>query len=419
MPSRYQALTQERADLIAEAEGLRALEDLTAEQDTRYSAIAERLTALGREIERERVIEDAARALPSHPDANQEAARPQVPDGEERFGYQNLAAFAVDVRNACAPGGVRSERLQRLMAAPSGYLQESGADEGYMVPPAFRQEIWDLVFDDPDILGRISPEQTNSNAVELLADESTPWGTAGIQASWRAEGAQLTASKVATKLRQVRLHELYAFVLATGELLRDAPRLNDRLTRGAAEAIRWKISEAIMFGDGAGQPLGWMNAACLVSVNRAVANQIATADVLGMFSRLLMQGGSRNVVWFANPATIPQLYAMTSGQNNVWFPPQAGFAGAPGGFLLGKPVVLTDHAQTLGTKGDLQLVDLGGYYATQQSSDAQFDTSIHLFFDYNIQAFRWIFRFGGEPMLSAAVSPAKGSQTRSHFIALN
>src|SRR5581483_6981662 len=128
MPSRYQALTQERADLIAEAEGLRTLDDLTAEQDTRYNAIAERLTALGREIERERIIEDTLRALPSQADANQEAAAPQVAERAERFDYPNLAAFALDVRAACAPGGVRSERLQRLMAAPSGYMQESGAD---------------------------------------------------------------------------------------------------------------------------------------------------------------------------------------------------------------------------------------------------------------------------------------------------
>jgi len=418
MPNRYQALTQERADLIAEAQELRALDELTAEQDARYTAIADRLTALGPLIDRERLVDDHVRTLPSGQDANQAAAAPQD-SVVQRSGFQSIADFALDVMRACAPGGVRSERLTRMMAVPAGYLQETGADEGYMVPPEFRQQIWNLVFDDQDILGRIAPESTASNSVELLADESTPWGSAGVQASWRAEGAQMTASKVATKLRQVRLHELYAFVLATGELLRDAPRLNDRLTTGAAEAITWKISEAVMFGDGAGQPLGWMNSGSLISVNRAVANQIATADVLGMFSRLLTQGGSRNVIWLANPSTIPQLYAMVSGQNNVWFPPQAGFAGAPGGFLLGKPVVLTDHAQTLGTKGDLQLVDLGGYYAAQQASSPQFDTSIHLFFDYNIQAFRWIFRFGGEPMLSAPVTPAKGAATRSHFIALN
>jgi hypothetical protein len=35
-----------------------------------------------------------------------------------------------------------------------------------------------------------------------------------------------------------------------------------------------------------------------------------------------------------------------------------------------------------------------------------------------LTAFRWLFRLGGQPFLSAPVTPAQGSNTRSHFIAL-
>jgi hypothetical protein len=86
----------------------------------------------------------------------------------------------------------------------------------------------------------------------------------------------------------------------------------------------------------------------------------------------------------------------------------------------------SEHAQTLGTKGDVQLVNPFGYYATvKQSGDGgeglpglEFAQSIHLYFDYNLTAFRWTFRLGGQPYLSAAISPAKGSNTKSHFVTL-
>ena len=49
-----------------------------------------------------------------------------------------------------------------------------------------------------------------------------------------------------------------------------------------------------------------------------------------------------------------------------------------------------------------------GYYALQKGQ-TKLDSSIHLYFDYAIQAFRWIVRFGGQPFLSAAVAVGTGS----------
>lgn len=99
----------------------------------------------------------------------------------------------------------------------------------------------------------------------------------------------------------------------------------------------------------------------------------------------------------------------------------AGFRDAPpeGGFLLGRPVKVLEPCQTVGDKGDIHFVNPRGYYAITKSTAPEFASSMHLFFDYNVEAFRWIFRLGGQPFLSAAVSPAKGSSTRSHFVVLD
>jgi HK97 family phage major capsid protein len=230
----------------------------------------------------------------------------------------------------------------------------------------------------------------------------------------------MTPSKLDTKTVQCRVQELYAFVLATGELLDDAPRLNDRLAVKAPAAIRWKLVESFMFGTGAGQPLGWahVNYAGRLLITRTTATQVKPDDFVNMFARLLVSDGPDRSFWVVNRDTLPDIILKSIvGNIPVWMPP-SGLAGAPQGTILGRPLFYSEHCQTKGTAGDVQFVNPDGYYALQRGP-AKFDVSIHLFFDQNISAFRWMFRFGGQPLLSAAVSPAKGSNTKSHFVILN
>lgn len=337
-----------------------------------------------------------------------------------------MGEYALAVRSACMPGGRIDSRLVDgglmpaggLMAAPTNVHKETGTEEGAMVPPVVSQAIWALVFNDP-LMQLLTIEPTAGNIVELLADETTPWGATGVLARWRSEESQMTPSKLDTNLRQVRLHQLYAFVLASEELLEDAPRLTDRLNVKAPAAIRWKVMEAFMWGTGAGQPLGWAHAsyAGKVSQARATGSQVKPDDLVKMFARLLVQDGPDRSFWTANRDTLPELILRSIiGNIPIWMPP-TGLAGAPNGTILGRPLFYSEHNATLGDAGDVQLVNPDGYYATQRGP-ARMDSSIHLYFDYAITAFRWLFRFGGQPLLSGAVTPAKGASSKSHFIRL-
>ncbi len=429
--NRYKALLDERAGLIAEDKAIfetaeKDGRDLTDDEKRRDDEINSRLEAIKGELAREERRREWERTVePVRDPQGQARARGLTPlDGPDpKGGFAHLADFALAVVQACRPGGRVDDRLLALQygAAPSDFHQETGTAEGYLVPAEFRRAIWELVFNGDDILGMVSPEPTASNAVELEADESTPWGAAGVTAKWRAEASQMVAQRIdPVEPRLVKLHELYAFVTASDELLRDAPRMNARLTTKAGAAIRWKASEAIINGTGAGQPLGWMRSAALVVVAKEdaqAADTIVTDNVTKMYTRLLDTPGGRPR-WLANRDIVPQLMKLTIGDQPMWTPPVAGLREAPGGFLLGLPIQWSEHAETLGTKGDLQLIDPVGYYATQREDGPQFASSIHLYFDYGLQAFRWTFRFGGQPYLSAPVSPAKGANTRSHFVVL-
>lgn len=416
----YKALLQERSDLIREGKTLfeqaeAESRDLTADEKSRDDAINTRVSALNADIARHETRRERERSTPAtaHIEMHE-----RIEDDPKR-GFANVAEFAQSVKALYTPGGSRDERLF-VGAAPTDYHQETGSAEGRMVPPAFRQEIWEVATEEDSLLMETDTEPTASNAVEFLKDETTPWGSTGIQAKWRAEASQMTPSKLVTDAEQMRLHDLYAFVTATDQLLGDAPRLANRLTRKAGMALRWKINTAIVEGTGAGQPLGYMKAASLVSVAKESAQVAATlvaANVAKMYARII---GAGSALWYINQDVLPQLMTMTVGDQPIWTPPTSGFNNAPGGLLFGRPVRFSDHCETLGTKGDIHLVNLRqGYYAITSEGGIQFASSMHLYFDYGLQAFRWTFRMNGQPYLSAAVSPAKGSSSRSHFVTLD
>lgn len=423
---------------LTELNALAAKTDRTTEEDTRMGQLDAELTTLEADVAgldaKIKAEEDAARrgglfatsAVNPAPVAALSAGRTVGEPGPGTNGFHAMAEFAHAVRNAVMGSGVDPRLTAQpegagLGAAPANFHQNQGAaGEGWLVPQDWRQEIWTVAFDGTDLLGMVTPEPTASNSVKLTKDESTPWGASGVQAYWRAEAGKMDPSKAAQTGMTVDLHELFAFVLATDELLSDAPRLSNRLNVQAGRAIRWKASDAIMWGSGVGQPLGFMNAPSLVTIdkeNAQAADSLAVKNILKMNSRMLRTGG--RPVFLGNSDIDPELGALTIGNVPAFLPNNQPLTSPFEGTLRGKPLLYTEHCKTIGDKGDLVLWDPAGYYAvTKQGGGIDMQASIHLYFDYGMQAFRWTFRLGGQPFLSAAVAPANGPNTKSHAVAL-
>jgi HK97 family phage major capsid protein len=408
------SLTAEaRATIVAESKGLEA-EFQTVTDEV---AVLEQAAA-----KQKREIKDGT--LPVHVEVRERN------DDDPRRGFRNMADFALTVRGACTGGSV-DKRLASLansprLAAPTGYMQESSgsAGEGYMLPPEFQGNVQEIVFAEDGIIEAMKPEPTDASAVEFDADETTPWGSSGVQAVWRSEAGQMTATKAITNPKLNKLHELYAFVTASGELMQDLPRLNDRLTRKSGMAIRWKAEDALVNGDGVGKPLGFaatQNPSRLTVAKDSgqAANTLSVANLANMLSQLLADGG--DPFWVIHRTCTAALFGLSIGNQPAFLPSNQPIAGKPGGTLFGLPVKFSEHAQTLSSLGDVQLVNPAGYQCNVKSGadlGMKFDMSIHLFFDYNLTAFRWIFRIGGQPILSAGVSPKNGTTKRSHSLVL-
>lgn len=441
-------LTQELAALQAQIQPLLAQDGVGAEQiDALRTQISDKRTAiLAKEQEIagvEALIAEQAHSPAVTTHSNPLTAIPAA-ERDPRRGFLSIGHFArgayleqlerqgksrMDRHTAELMAIVRGEAAREnaqfaafSAAAPTPLHQEGYSEDGLMVPPDFRQEIWKPAFEADDLLALFNPQTTSSRVVVFAADETTPWGAAGIKAYWIAEGGQKIPSKLATKPRQVDLHKIAVLTYTTDELLQDTALLTSRINEQAPRAIGWEVSEAFIRGNGVGKPLGFEDANYAGKVVQAkesgqAAATIYAENILKMAGRIHEGPGSR-ILWLAHRTTIPQLAALQLGEQLVWLNTNMGLREAPNGTILGNAVRFSQHANTLGQQGDISLLDLSGYAAFIHSSGTKFDSSIHLYFDYDITAFRWVMRVGGMPYLTAPISPRSGSTTTSHFVQL-
>lgn len=356
------------------------------------------------------------------PQAGNEGGRRTVPatvrakDG--RNGFTNFGEFAQAVRAASVRGTVDA----RLMnAAATTYSSEgAGADGGYAVPPDFRATIMERVFGEERLIGMSDQLQSSSNTITFPIDMTTPWQTTGgVQAYWTAEGATKTQSKIILENVTLRLHKLAAIVPVTDELLEDAPALNGYLNRKVPEKIDFMVSFAMAWGSGAGQPLGWMNSPALVTQaaeGGQTADTINATNVVKMWSRM-PTNSLTSAVWLIHPDAMPQLPLMVIGQQPVFQPP-GNMSASPYGTLLGRPLIPHQIAETIGDLGDIMFVDLKQYLTITKAGGIKTDVSIHLWFDQDITAFRFVLRVGGQPWWSGSVASRDGSFTQSPFVTL-
>jgi HK97 family phage major capsid protein len=425
--------------------------DLKAEEQTELDAVMLEFDTVESDIKRReriqaqesRLAQPAGRVSTPNPIASadpvQSRATPRdglqntvlrTHEDRARWGFQNMGEFAQAVRRAITtPSNIDQRLIQN--ASLSTYGSElAGADGGFAVPPEWRAEIMRMVEGEDSLLSRTDQQRVAGNSITFPIDETTAWQTTGgILTYWDSEAATISQSKPALKDLTVKLSRLTALVPVTEELLEDAPAMATYVTAKAGEKMAFRINDAIINGTGASMPLGIMNAPCTVSVAKIssqVAATIHAKNIVSMWARL-PAASQRNAVWLINQDCLPQVYqlgfAVTDGTTSnvgagaLYMGPGQMAGGAPSGTLLGRPIIVTEACATLGTVGDIVLADLSKYLAVVKGT-MKSDTSIHLWFDQNTTAFRFVMRINGQPWLSTPISRKNGSNTLSHFITL-
>ena len=444
MADRYQALIKQRAALRTEYEALDAdlaprAGALTAEDESKLSDIAARLTANRAAVEQAERIRETLRAAPAEADAQ----TPRITGVHDRildrpWGYQWAQAGAPPaVVKAAAMGerflAARASALNqgtdpRLMQATViGNSEGVPADGGFLVGTDVSDEI-NLTLTGGELLSRVDhlpiSDRANSIKVNMVDESSRATGSrfGGVTGYWVTEGEAPTVSKPTFWQYKLELNKAGALGAATDELLQDAALLGRVIPQAFGEEMKFMAENAILNGTGVGQPLGIIGHASTVEVAKETGQAAATVvyeNVLKMFTRIPAKLRSK-AVWLVNQEVEPQLWgmALTIGVGGVpVFLPPGGASVAPHGTLLGLPIIPVEYAAALGTVGDIVLANLGEYGFIDKGG-VQAASSMHFYFDTGQTAFRAFYRLDGKPKWRTTLTPFKGSATRGPNVTL-
>ncbi len=311
--------------------------------------------------------------------------------------------------------------------AVSGLNEGIDSDGGFLVVPEQRQELLRKAHDTGLVFpkARPVPMSTKTLPFPFIKETSRATGSrnGGVRGYWVDEGDTYTPSKPAFGKLNLTAHKLTCLGYVTDELVEDSPVTLQVFAELFAEEIAFMLDDAMINGTGAGTPQGILKASALVTVNAETEQAAATIlaeNVINMYARMWAKSRA-NAVWFINQDTEPQLMkmfiAVGTGGIPVYLPANS-LSGSPFATLLGRPLIPIEQAATLGTVGDIMLVDMSQYlYAQRRGLTSQ--QSIHVRFLFDETAFKISMRGDGQSWWSDKLTPFSGSSnTLSPFVAL-
>lgn len=303
-----------------------------------------------------------------------------------------------------------------------GMTEGVPSDGGFLVPSQQAAQIHAVALESELVLPRafVQPMQSNELKIPAMAigsHASSLFG--GFTASFVAEAGSI--SEADPKVRSMTLipRKLVGMLRFSSELAADIPGGENQIIQICGRGLGWYRDKYFLSGSGAGQPLGILNAPCLVTVPKESGQAAATIlyeNLVKMMARMYA-GSFKNSVWVCSQSCIPQLLSLTIpvGVGGSHIPVMSESGGQLS--ILSRPVVISEKVPALGAIGDIMLCDFSQYVVGLRE-EMRFDMSIHVHFDTDEMMARLITRFDGQPLWSEALTLADGTTTVSPFVAL-
>lgn len=441
-------LKKQRAELKDKAQCILTAAEATGEDLTEnQQAKLEELLAKAEEVDgqikaeeqrRERVSQLGARVRgigANEPDSGQSSgARSQENEAiitrqhdrtqdDPNRGFRSSRDYFSAVMNAGSPHGSIDERLRPLSAVGSDeHRGNSNPDGGFLLPEAFSPNLLALTPDDDPTAGLVTTVPMSAPTVKIPArvdkDHSTSV-SGGFRFYRRNEAETVTSSKAKLERVTLTVNDLMGISFATNELMMDSPiSVAAIIEAGFQQEYGSQMLYEKLYGTGVGELEGVLNSPALVSVAKEGSQSADTILGLNVVKARARCWGYGNAIWLANPDCLPQLMsAHIAGTNGDYFLYAAGNGIDKPDTLLGRPIYFNEHLPTVGDLGDLLLGNWSQYlHGEYQRMEAA--SSIHVRFVYNESAFRITARNDGKCWWRSALTPKKGANTLSPFVAI-
>lgn len=384
-------------------------------------------------------------AVPAPNQRDTEPMRHDVKVGKDRLaddptgGFKSWGEFLSDVAKSSRKDGFRTEKMAAWEKATgvSTYSGEDvGADGGFAAPMEYADAIYAATGqgNQESLLSRCNTVTLSKSGTQIPIDPTPEFDNSnGIITYWEGEGQEYNLSKLKLESKEWRPRKLTALVPVSEELLEDSSAIGTYINMRAPEKMRFEVDNAIMNGSGAGRPEGYLNSSALVTITKETnqgASTLTPLNIVKMYQAMYARwrGGC---VWVANQGIEPELYLLSqagrasvtaTGYTAAWgshmYLPPGGLSQSPYGSLMGRPIIFHEACPALGSAGDLQLVNLNQYLVALKSPAIDAQTSMHVWFDQDLVAYRFRFRVDGKPYLRSKIDAKNGTVDYSAFVAL-
>ena len=399
----------------------------TADQVARLTAIGTELDALEEQAETiaaelklaRRLQEDeraaGARIEPGVDLASQKVWGPTLhsdatPQMKADAQLAALGEFAIAVKNQMSGSGSDP----RLFAAASGMSTANGPDGGFAVPVEIAAGIEREMYENGELLGLVDARTISGDAITYVVVNETSRADGsrqgGVRHYWVDQGTPPTASQTDLARVELKLRKVGTLGYVTDELVADAAALGGELRAMFVEELIFGVEDAITEGDGAKKPLGYLGCPCQVSVAKTAgqsAGTITTENLSRMWSRMRARD-KKTAVWLINGDCGPQLDLLSIPAGAGALEPRFVNYGPTGILTIkGRPVIETEYNATLGTVGDIVLINPKRYRLIRKGGVEQ-ASSIHVRFTQGEETIRSFYRVDGQMLPRAPLTPFKG-----------
>jgi len=352
-------------------------------------------------------------------------------DKDPTAGFKTLSNFGLHVYKANR--GLVSEELKKWETKAAGTPSQNITDNeagAYLIPPEWSSQLLKPITQEDLVFSRTRKIPVQGNTIEMPYvngyDESSKKVYGNVISTWMDEEDAHTPSNMKFGKLRLTLNKLGLMAFVTDEMISDSPASMEVILRDAfRDALTFELNDALIRGTGAGRPQGILNASALVTVSKETDQQAGTIlfeNIVKMYTRI---NDRSNAVWMVNPVCLPELVKMSlsfgTAGTAVWLPAN-GIAGRPFDTLMGLPVVYNKHCSNLSSVGDIILVDWSQYYVALKAgpeANGVYSSSIHLKFDYDQTAYKFLFRISGQSSWKTAVTPPQATaNTISPFVTL-
>jgi HK97 family phage major capsid protein len=346
-----------------------------------------------------------------------------------KFGFNSLGEFVVKQfeadalkkdgrRDSIDPRIVKVEEYKSkiqndVLKAGTGPIAGDFTYGGALIPPGIGAPLVDQALKDTGLWDQMMSIPMSTPDIEFPTpenwDHSSGQYYGGIYATFQGEIDTINERRPKFGSIKLSLESAKLASAPSNKMILFSPvSVEAMLRQMMTVALAGLLADKAINGTGSGEPKGYITATPSsggpgIQITRNTAAHIYSEDILAMDMAFKDNGRG---VWLVNHNCKSEIRSLYIAMGNAGQPLyQYANGNQPFESLLNRKIIWTEYCQTLGTKGDIILIDPSQYIRGSLSTGPMFDTSPHVYFLTDQTTIKLVYYCDARPMWKTYLTP--------------